>query len=73
MPSNELIDTRTGCLKPNNQLKEIFKTNNVDIGKCSVFVCYSGVTACIAELAWKLVSGKKAAVYDGSWQEYSTY
>ena len=32
--------------------------------------CGSGVTACIADLAWKICGGTSSAVYDGSWAEY---
>ena len=34
------------------------------------FTCGSGITACVLGMAYSLISGKNAVIYDGSWSEY---
>lgn len=71
MPADLFFSQETGLFKPNDELKEIFTSRDIDFGKQTVFSCNSGVTACIVDLAWNIVGGRKAAVYNGSWLEYS--
>ena len=70
MPYGSYIDQETGCLRTDAELKEIFSSKGLDMGKNTVHSCGSGVTACIADLAWNICEGKPAAMYDGSWSEY---
>lgn len=58
-----------GFLKPEAELKTIFKTLNIG-RKPIVFSCGSGVTACILYLTAYLYLDHKLAVYDGSWTEW---
>ena len=57
-------------LKQKTELIKIFEQNNVDISKPIVFTCGSGMTACVLGMAYSLISGKNAVIYDGSWSEY---
>ena len=48
----------------------IFKENDIDYLKPNVFMCGSGVTACVLGLAYFLISDKNAVIYDGSFSEW---
>ena len=50
--------------------KKLALKNNIDISKPIVFTCGSGMTACVLGMAYSIISGKSAVVYDGSWSEY---
>ena len=49
---------------------KIFKENDIDYLKPTVFMCGSGVTACVLGLAYFLISDKNAMIYDGSYAEW---
>ena len=70
VPYSTYVDAETGCLKNDDELKKIFISKGLDLNKNMVASCGSGVTACIADLAWKICGGTSSAVYDGSWAEY---
>ena len=69
IPASQLVNPDTGCLKPDDELKQIFephlKTNTPIITTCG-----SGITACVIALALFNIGTKNASVYDGSWAEY---
>ena len=44
--------------------------SGVDASKPIVFTCGSGMTACVLGMAYSIISGKNAVIYDGSWSEY---
>ena len=52
------------------ELVNIFKENNVDYYKPTVFMCGSGISACVLGLAYFLISDKNAVIYDGSFAEW---
>ena len=66
------------CLKENRELKSqeellnLFKSNDVDVEKNLVATCGSGVSACIVALSVFASCGKEIPVYDGSWVEWAT-
>ena len=70
IPFKECINSKTNTFKSKNELSVIFTKNGIDISKPIVFTCGSGMTATVLSLAYSIVSGKNAAVYDGSWSEY---
>ena len=70
IPFKDCIDSETNTFKTKIQLNKIFTQNNVDTSKSIVFTCGSGITACVLGLAYSLISGKNAVIYDGSWSEY---
>ena len=73
VPFSNYINTETGCLKKEDELRQVFTTKGIDLNRNTVHSCGSGVTACIAELAWNICGGKPAAIYDGSWSEYGKH
>ena len=70
IPFKDCIDTRSNTFKKKSELIKIFNQNNVDPSKPIVFTCGSGITACVLGMAYSLISGKNAVIYDGSWSEY---
>ena len=70
LPFKDCINTETNTFKSKDELSEIFIKNNIDITKPIVFTCGSGMTACVLGMAYSIISGKSAVVYDGSWSEY---
>jgi len=70
IPFKECIDAKKNTFKTKDELIKIFEENKVDTSKPIVFTCGSGITACVLGLAYSLISGKNALIYDGSWSEY---
>ncbi len=70
LPFKDCINSETNTFKSKEELKKIFIENNIDISKPIVFTCGSGMTACVLGMAYSIISGKNAVVYDGSWSEY---
>lgn len=78
LPYTEVLDN--GLFKSNDELKKIF--SNFDQSKPFVFICGSGITACILLVAYKLATDSQNIrnnlevqnnkVYDGSWTEFGT-
>ena len=64
------INFETNTFKTKSELINIFKENNVNYYKPNVFMCGSGVTACVLGLAYFLISDKNAVIYDGSFAEW---
>jgi len=57
-------------MKSDEELRSLFESKAIDLGKTTVHSCGSGVTSCITSLAWELAGGAKTTMYDGSWSEY---
>ncbi len=70
IPFQNCIESETNTFKSKFELTKIFKANNVDYYKPTVFSCGSGVTACVLGLAYFLISDKNAVIYDGSYAEW---
>ena len=70
IPYQNCIDSETNIFKTKSELVKIFKENDVDYSKPNVFMCGSGVTACVLGLAYFLISDKNAVIYDGSFAEW---
>ena len=70
IPFKDCINSETNAFKKKSELIKIFNQNNVDPSKPIVFTCGSGITACVLGMAYSLISGKNAVIYDGSWSEY---
>jgi len=60
-----------GTMRPADEIKAIFAASGVDSAKPVVASCGSGVTACVIALALATAGNETAAVYDGSWAEWS--
>ena len=70
IPFQVCINSTTNTFKKKNELIKIFKENGIDYLKSNVFMCGSGVTACVLGLAYFLISDKNAVIYDGSFAEW---
>ena len=70
LPFKDCINSDNNTFKSKEELSKIFIENNIDISKPIVFTCGSGMTACVLGMAYSIISGKSAVVYDGSWSEY---
>ena len=70
IPFQNCINVATNTFKSKSELVNIFKENNVDYYKPTVFMCGSGITACVLGLAYFLISDKNAVIYDGSFAEW---
>ncbi len=70
LPFKDCINSDNNTFKSKEELSKIFINNNIDISKPIVFTCGSGMTACVLGMAYSIISGKSAVVYDGSWSEY---
>ena len=70
IPFQDCIDLGANTFKRKSELIKIFKENNIDHLKPNVFMCGSGVTACVLGLAYFLISDKNAVIYDGSFSEW---
>ena len=70
IPYQNFIDSETNTFKTKSELVKIFKENDVDYSKPNVFMCGSGVTACVLSLAYFSITGKNAVIYDGSFSEW---
>ena len=70
IPFKDCIDSETNTFKTKDELNKIFTQNQVDTSKPIAFTCGSGMTACVLGMAYSLISGKNAVIYDGSWSEY---
>ncbi|RYZ13331.1 MAG: 3-mercaptopyruvate sulfurtransferase [Alphaproteobacteria bacterium] len=69
VPFGQLI-AANGKLKSEAEIKTVFQTAGVDLGKPITNTCGSGVTAAILALAQSIAGHDDAAVYDGSWSEW---
>ena len=70
IPFQKCINLETNTFKTKSELINIFNENNIDYYKPTVFMCGSGVTACVLGLAYFLISDKNALIYDGSFAEW---
>ena len=70
IPYKDCINSVTNTFKSKPELIKIFTQNNIDISRPIVFTCGSGMTACVLGMAYFIISGKNAVIYDGSWSEY---
>ena len=70
IPFQNCINVAANTFKSKSELVNIFKENNVDYYKPTVFMCGSGISACVLGLAYFLISDKHAVIYDGSFAEW---
>ena len=70
VPVTNLLDAKTGHLKPNNDLKMLFTEAGLDFDKPAITSCGSGVTAAGLTLALAELGKYDISLYDGSWAEW---
>lgn len=62
-----------GTMKSPDQLRAVFTTAGVDLGKPAITTCGSGVSAAILSLALERIGKHDHSLYDGSWAEWGMY
>jgi len=70
---NDLVNTKTGCLKTEAELIEACKKAGVDISKPAINSCGSGLSACVVDLVFSVLGNSGTKIYDGSWSEYGAH
>lgn len=70
LPYTDLIDPKTGTMRPEAELKAAIAKSGIDPSKKVTASCGSGVTACVVALGLYLTGAPEAAIYDGSWTEW---
>jgi thiosulfate/3-mercaptopyruvate sulfurtransferase len=78
IPGSKNVHYRTllnedGTMKSPGELKAVFETAGVDLGKPAITSCGSGVTAAIISLALERIGHRDHSLYDGSWAEWGMY
>jgi thiosulfate/3-mercaptopyruvate sulfurtransferase len=71
LPYTDLIGP-DGTLKSAEEIRAAFAAHGVDVNRPVVASCGSGVTACVIAFALGQIGRPEAAVYDGSWTEWSS-
>lgn len=69
LPFTELAEN--GRMKSAAELRELFRSNGIDVEKPVTTTCGSGVTAAVLALGLEIAGAKKIQLYDGSWSEYA--
>ena len=71
VPWADLVNPETGVFLPPDALRARFAAAGIDLARPIVTTCASGVTSCAVALGLYLLGHETAAVYDGSWAEWS--
>ena len=61
-----------GCLKNNDELKQVFDNAKVQLNQPITTSCGSGVAASIVSLALSEIGKNDTKIYDGSWSEWGS-
>ena len=69
VPYTELV-AADGTLKPADELRALFTSRGVDLGRPLVTTCGSGITAAIEMLALEVAGARDVSLYDGSWADW---
>jgi thiosulfate/3-mercaptopyruvate sulfurtransferase len=70
LPYAKLIN-EDGTMKSASGLRAAFEAAGISLEQPVITTCGSGVTACILALGLSVLGNEYAAVYDGSWAEWS--
>jgi thiosulfate/3-mercaptopyruvate sulfurtransferase len=70
VPYADLIDPKTGAMKPLADLRSAFAGAGVDLRRPIVTMCGSGVSAGVLTVALYRLGVRGSALYDGSWAEW---
>jgi thiosulfate/3-mercaptopyruvate sulfurtransferase len=69
----KLLNDEERSYKSPDEIKQVFKSEGIDLNKELIFSCGRGVSGCVSEQAARMVGAKKALLYDGAYQEYARY
>jgi thiosulfate/3-mercaptopyruvate sulfurtransferase len=70
LPFSEIVDPKSGTMKPADDLRQAYEAAGVDFNRPVITSCGSGVTASALTLGLYLLGHRDVAVYDGSWTEW---
>ena len=70
LPIGDILDKKTGRLKPADQLDALFAQAGLVKDKPAITTCGSGVTAAGLTLALAILGKTDIRLYDGSWSEW---
>ncbi|MFD2263069.1 3-mercaptopyruvate sulfurtransferase [Lacibacterium aquatile] len=70
LPTGTMINPPHGTLKSVEDFGKVLEAQGIDPKRKIIASCGSGVTACIAALAFYEMGKSDVAVYDGSWSEW---
>ena len=70
IPTSLFVDETSGCLKSNTHFRTVFDSYHMKLSKPTVYSSSTSVNSCIVDLAWSIIGGKKAAIFDGGYKEY---
>ncbi|MGB0629510.1 MAG: 3-mercaptopyruvate sulfurtransferase [Alphaproteobacteria bacterium] len=73
LPFGELIDPKTGTVRPPDELAARIAEAGIDAASPVITTCGSGITACVLALGLHLTGRHDVAVYDGSWTEWGSH
>jgi thiosulfate/3-mercaptopyruvate sulfurtransferase len=71
IPWADLIHPEEGTFITKEAIAARFASAGIDLQKPIVTTCASGITSCVVALGLHLLGRTSAAVYDGSWAEWS--
>jgi thiosulfate/3-mercaptopyruvate sulfurtransferase len=71
VPWGDLIDAESGVVIAQDALAARFAAAGIDLERPIVTTCASGITSCMVALGLHVLGYRNAAVYDGSWAEWS--
>ena len=70
LPIGDILDSKTGRLKSEDELAALFAAAGLTMDKPAVTTCGSGVTAAGLTLALAILGKTDIRLYDGSWSEW---
>ena len=70
VPCSALVDSGSGMLRSDEEIRGAFAAAGLDFERPIVTTCGSGVTACFLALCLFKIGYKNVPVYDGSWSEW---
>lgn len=71
LPFTQLLKS-DGTFLDVDELEKLFKKTGIQKSKITYCMCQGGLTACLLEMACKIVGIEETILYDGSWAEYSS-
>ena len=69
MPSSLLLD-EDGCLLPDKKLAKLLTAKDIDTTLQTILTSSRGVSACVVEMALRIMGAEKTHLFAGSWAQY---
>ena len=65
-----MLNEKEGTLKEPMEIVKILESRNLDYNVTSVCTSGSGISACVIDLAMRVLGNNKTGLYLGSWAQY---